>query len=242
MVFSDAYQGTPLWRNGPPEKPVLCNACGSRYRIRGTLANYAPKHAQGQPIAKRVRISSRMVPKEGKLKVEENFSSKACHSTASDDSTRNKSSSEFAISRSCPQSCCKIKEGLGGEIPGEIQGSFWKSCIASRKRSLMFQQSSTVIERLQRDLRNILKQDPFILTENEEDLLIYNANNLQISYNEIGLGGFLLKPNSTTATTFPREPAPPVETQSSLVDDVKPSSVDIMDSGFNESQNRSSSK
>lgn len=36
---------TPLWRNGPPEKPVLCNACGSRYRLRGTLANYIPKHS-----------------------------------------------------------------------------------------------------------------------------------------------------------------------------------------------------
>ncbi|KAJ4823277.1 hypothetical protein Tsubulata_028454, partial [Turnera subulata] len=37
---------TPLWRNGPPEKPVLCNACGSRYRIRGTLENYAPMHTK----------------------------------------------------------------------------------------------------------------------------------------------------------------------------------------------------
>nr|KAJ0194886.1 hypothetical protein LSAT_V11C700372690 [Lactuca sativa] len=36
---------TPLWRNGPPEKPVLCNACGSRWRTRGTLNDYIPKHA-----------------------------------------------------------------------------------------------------------------------------------------------------------------------------------------------------
>ncbi|KAL4556081.1 hypothetical protein LXL04_038721 [Taraxacum kok-saghyz] len=36
---------TPLWRNGPLEKPVLCNACGSRWRTRGTLADYNPKHA-----------------------------------------------------------------------------------------------------------------------------------------------------------------------------------------------------
>ena len=36
---------TPLWRNGPPEKPVLCNACGSRWRIRGTLDDYVPKHS-----------------------------------------------------------------------------------------------------------------------------------------------------------------------------------------------------
>lgn len=41
--------GTPLWRNGPPEKPVLCNACGSRWRTKGTLQNYAPLHARAEP-------------------------------------------------------------------------------------------------------------------------------------------------------------------------------------------------
>lgn len=35
---------TPLWRIGPPEKPVLCNACGSRWRIWGNLDDYTPKH------------------------------------------------------------------------------------------------------------------------------------------------------------------------------------------------------
>ena len=41
---------TPLWRNGPPEKPVLCNACGSRWRIWGTLDNYIPKHASAYMV------------------------------------------------------------------------------------------------------------------------------------------------------------------------------------------------
>lgn len=27
------------------DKPVLCNACGSRWRTRGTLNDYTPKHA-----------------------------------------------------------------------------------------------------------------------------------------------------------------------------------------------------
>ncbi|RWR81006.1 zinc finger protein [Cinnamomum micranthum f. kanehirae] len=40
---------TPLWRNGPPEKPVLCNACGSRWRTKGTLTNYTPLHARVEP-------------------------------------------------------------------------------------------------------------------------------------------------------------------------------------------------
>ncbi|RDX71551.1 GATA transcription factor 27, partial [Mucuna pruriens] len=37
---------TPLWRNGPSEKPVLCNACGSRYKLKGHLDNYLPKNFQ----------------------------------------------------------------------------------------------------------------------------------------------------------------------------------------------------
>lgn len=40
---------TPLWRNGPPEKPVLCNACGSRWRTKGSLVNYTPLHARAEP-------------------------------------------------------------------------------------------------------------------------------------------------------------------------------------------------
>ncbi|KAJ3680557.1 hypothetical protein LUZ60_016835 [Juncus effusus] len=37
---------TPLWRNGPPDKPVLCNACGSRWRTKGSLVNYTPLHVR----------------------------------------------------------------------------------------------------------------------------------------------------------------------------------------------------
>ena len=36
--------GTPLWRNGPPDKPVFCNACGLIWRIKGTLVNYMRAH------------------------------------------------------------------------------------------------------------------------------------------------------------------------------------------------------
>lgn len=41
---------TPLWRNGPEDKPVLCNACGSRYKKRGSLGleDYLPKNFQPQ--------------------------------------------------------------------------------------------------------------------------------------------------------------------------------------------------
>ncbi|KAL4452489.1 hypothetical protein ABPG75_008151 [Micractinium tetrahymenae] len=30
------------WRRGPPSKPVLCNACGSRYLVKRSLEGYQP--------------------------------------------------------------------------------------------------------------------------------------------------------------------------------------------------------
>ena len=33
-----------MWRDGPPSKPVLCNACGLRWITRGTLDFYVAKH------------------------------------------------------------------------------------------------------------------------------------------------------------------------------------------------------
>lgn len=28
---------SPCWRKGPPEKPVLCNACGARFLVKNSL-------------------------------------------------------------------------------------------------------------------------------------------------------------------------------------------------------------
>ncbi|KAF2319709.1 hypothetical protein GH714_018148 [Hevea brasiliensis] len=111
-------------------------------------------------------------------------------------------------------------------------GKLVEVCIPSRKRSVNVQRCLTPIERLQRELCNILKNDPSILSENEEDdLLICNANNLQVSCNEIGLGGFLLKLNTTaTAITTTEVAPPPVEPEKHS------SAVDIKDSALIESQ------
>jgi len=37
---------TNVWRKGPYEKPILCNACGLHLKAKGTLENYLPKTAQ----------------------------------------------------------------------------------------------------------------------------------------------------------------------------------------------------
>lgn len=132
MWIPSKSKGVCQRRNGPAEKPVLCNACGSRYRIRGrSLENYARKHAQGKSIAQRARFSSKALQKKRKFKVEENFSSNACkHSTTSDDSTTSKSCSESAIS--CPQSCYEIKEDIRGEISGKLLSvlAYWVTLLS----------------------------------------------------------------------------------------------------------------
>ncbi|KAK9838093.1 hypothetical protein WJX81_000778 [Elliptochloris bilobata] len=33
---------SPQWRRGPSSKPVLCNACGTRYRRTSQLGAYRP--------------------------------------------------------------------------------------------------------------------------------------------------------------------------------------------------------
>eukprot|EP00803_Ostreobium_quekettii_P010630 evm.model.scf_685.1 EVM.evm.TU.scf_685.1 scf_685:13715-14599(-) len=38
---------SPCWRKGPPEKPVLCNACGARYLVKRNLEGYMPGQKAG---------------------------------------------------------------------------------------------------------------------------------------------------------------------------------------------------
>ncbi|KAF3623668.1 putative nuclease HARBI1-like isoform X1 [Capsicum annuum] len=61
--------GGGVWSgNGPPEKPVLCNACGLRWRTRQTLDGYIPKHANGE--IQRSQLPSEMKPARDEQKLE----------------------------------------------------------------------------------------------------------------------------------------------------------------------------
>jgi hypothetical protein len=62
FLMGNAGTGTPLWRNGPADKPVLCNACGSRWRTKGSLANYTPMHCRDDIDDDEPRVSKLRLP------------------------------------------------------------------------------------------------------------------------------------------------------------------------------------
>lgn len=46
---------SPQWRRGPASKPMLCNACGTRYRRTNTLGPSTPVHRAGAVVAPKKR-------------------------------------------------------------------------------------------------------------------------------------------------------------------------------------------
>ncbi|KAF3645664.1 putative GATA transcription factor 26-like isoform X2, partial [Capsicum annuum] len=60
---------TSNWRNGPPEKPVFCNACELRWRTRQTLDGYIPKHANGEIQSSQLPFEMKPARDDQKLEV-----------------------------------------------------------------------------------------------------------------------------------------------------------------------------
>lgn len=132
-VWHDGWfiAGTPLWRNGPPEKPVLCNACGSRWRTKGTLANYTPLHARIDPDdyedqrAGRIKTIS-LKKRDDKLSKRKFDSNRVDEGSPDysqgfqkhiDEDTSNRSSSGSAISNS--ESCAQLGSADASEMTGQ---------------------------------------------------------------------------------------------------------------------------
>lgn len=125
--------GTPLWRNGPPDKPVLCNACGSRWRTKGTLANYTPLHARADPdeyddkrISRLKNLSMFKIKEVKPLKRKQHPDSgvvvgvipdhdQSFHKAVEED-TSNRSSSGSAISNS--ESCAQFGSADASDLTG----------------------------------------------------------------------------------------------------------------------------
>ncbi|KAJ8774450.1 hypothetical protein K2173_016896 [Erythroxylum novogranatense] len=205
---------TPLWRNGPPEKPVLCNACGSRWRTKGTLVNYTPLHARADVNDYEDHRSSRMksisVNKNKEVKL---LKRKSYHDTgvlggvnpdynlgyrkAFDEDTSNRSSSGSAISNS--ESCAPFGGADTSELTGPSQSIVWDTMVPSKKRTCVNRPKPSPVEKLTKDLYTILheQQSSCFSGSSEEDLL-FESETPMVSV-EIGHGSVLIRHPSSIA-------------------------------------------
>uniref|UniRef100_A0A5B7A283 Uncharacterized protein n=1 Tax=Davidia involucrata TaxID=16924 RepID=A0A5B7A283_DAVIN len=205
---------TPLWRNGPPEKPVLCNACGSRWRTKGTLTNYTPLHARAEPDEfedyRVSRVKSICIKnKEAKvLKRKQNHDNAVVGGVAPeynqgfrkglDEDTSNRSSPGSAISNS--ESCVQFGSADASDLTGQAQSIVWDTMVPSRKRTCVSRPKQSPVEKLTKDLYTILheqQQSSYFSGSSEEDLL-FESDTPMVSV-EIGHGSVLIRHPSSIA-------------------------------------------
>lgn len=126
--------GTPLWRNGPPEKPILCNACGSRWRTKGTLSNYTPLHARENIDLKEIRLP-KIKPSEHKLhkrkQTDCNLQAEQEHEITVSDQNFHKALEEDTSNRSSSGSAISYSESCSHF--GGVDGSDPTGCLSSSK-------------------------------------------------------------------------------------------------------------
>ncbi|XP_059307457.1 GATA transcription factor 26-like [Lycium ferocissimum] len=202
---------TPLWRNGPPEKPILCNACGSRWRTKGTLANYTPLHARAEPCnfeehrVSRFKSMSMKNNKEAKV-----LKRKQIHHDNNaevgtpppdynlgfrkgfDEDTSNRSSSGSAVSNT--ESCAQFGSAEGSDLTGPAQSNIWDTTVPSRKRTCFNRPKPSSVEKLTKDLYTILHEQQsssYFSASSEEDLL-FESDKPMVSV-EIGHGSVLIR-------------------------------------------------
>ncbi|XP_011626314.1 GATA transcription factor 26 isoform X1 [Amborella trichopoda] len=206
---------TPLWRNGPADKPVLCNACGSRWRTKGSLANYAPLHARGVSPIDTENHKSPRVDKSPCRSRPPQFSMRTNQDDRHaerierlqgydpgpkglEDDTSNRSSSGSGISYS--ESCVQFGSTDVNDVTGSAQSHVWDSHVPSKKRTCITRQYLSPVEKLRKDLCEILhEQDSSQLSGySEDDVLLFDSETPMDSV-EIGLGSVLIKhPLSTS--------------------------------------------
>ncbi|XP_004244556.1 GATA transcription factor 26-like [Solanum lycopersicum] len=200
---------TPLWRNGPPEKPILCNACGSRWRTKGTLANYTPLHARAEPCDFEEHRVSRFKNISMKNKEAKILKRKQSHHDAEvgtpdyslgfrkvlDEDTSNRSSSGSAISNS--ESCAQFGSAEASDLTGPAQSNIWDSTVPSRKRTCFNRPKPSSVEKLTKDLYTILhEQQSSYLSASSEEELLFESDKPMVSV-EIGHGSVLMRYPST---------------------------------------------
>ncbi|XP_072983889.1 GATA transcription factor 27-like [Typha latifolia] len=201
---------TPLWRNGPPEKPVLCNACGSRWRTKGSLTNYTPIHAREAIDSEEINVtkvkSISFKPKEQKLpKKKQNnailenerempFCDQNFRKIVEGD-TSNRSSSGSAISYS--ESCGHFGTADASDLTGSAQSNVWDSLVPSKKRTCIAHPKPSHVEKLTQDLYSIMhEQQSSYLSGSSNDDLLYQSETPAGSF-ETGYGSYLIRHSSS---------------------------------------------
>ncbi|KAI3940377.1 hypothetical protein MKW98_024784 [Papaver atlanticum] len=210
--FHCGVTSTPLWRNGPPEKPVLCNACGSRWRTKGSLTNYTPLHARAEtddfeeykaPKVKNLVIKAKGSKMYKRKQDHDSFVVKMedpdyeiSYRRGTDEDTSNRSSSGSAISYS--ESCAQFGTTEASEWTGSAQSIVWDTLVPSKKRTCVRRPKPSSVEKLTKDLYSILQeqqQSSYFSGSSEEDLLFESET--PIGSVEIGHGSVLIKhPNA----------------------------------------------
>ncbi|KAJ7553710.1 hypothetical protein O6H91_06G109300 [Diphasiastrum complanatum] len=197
---------TPLWRNGPPDKPVLCNACGSRWRTKGTLENYMPMHAGGfgsgsdasaetkWPRAKKgftrpleQHSNKRNNPYSGYLDSESAlWLADPPFSKNFDEEFSNRSSLGSTISTS--EASMRRGNGNGAEFPVH---RLWDTPVPSKRRTTMFRCRASS-EKVTRSLMAIDEPEVSSVSCPSNDALIVHNSSPLVGV-EIGLGSVLLR-------------------------------------------------
>ncbi|CAA0838079.1 GATA transcription factor 26 [Striga hermonthica] len=209
---------TPLWRNGPPDKPVLCNACGSRWRTKGTLENYTPLHARGETdeiedhrVSRAKTFSYKnKEPKVLKRKYDSNvnefggvllpdYNNNQGFRRAFDEDISNRSSSGSAISNS--ESCAQYGSADASDLTGPSPSKpvVWDSTVPSRKRTCFTRPKPSPVEKLTKDLYTIWhEQQSSCMSVTSEDDLLLESDKPMVSV-EIGHGSVLIRHPSSIA-------------------------------------------
>ncbi|KAL5551352.1 hypothetical protein UlMin_001528 [Ulmus minor] len=202
---------TPLWRNGPPEKPVLCNACGSRWRTKGTLANYTPLHARAEAddfedhrVSKVKSISinkSKEVKMLKRKQNQDNFVSGGVFTDYNqgfrkvmDEDASNRSSSGSAISNS--ESCAQFGSADASDLTGPAQSMVWDSMVPSKRRTCVNRPKQSSVEKLTKDLYTILHEQSSYFSGSSEEDLLFESGTPMVSV-EFGHGSVLIRHPST---------------------------------------------
>ncbi|CAM8946469.1 unnamed protein product [Rhodiola kirilowii] len=199
---------TPLWRNGPPDKPVLCNACGSRWRTKGSLTNYAPLHARMEPDdfvdhkASRFKVMSSRDNDANfmnRKRTHENAMNGSVASNYEDniwkylyDDTCNRSISGSGSAVSNSESCTQFGTTYVNQLTGPAQSIVVDRKKSATKRICIPHRKSSSIATLTEDLCTILhqQQSSGFSASSEENLLIESENSVFSA--ETGHGSYLI--------------------------------------------------